>query len=86
MIRLGCSQRSYILTGPDDDQEEESKLSVTELKQLRDQKIKEREEQARLAQLALEEKRKREEERGVDWGMGKSTLLVYTVFVTSPSF
>lgn len=81
MIRLGCSQRSYILTGPEDDQEEESELSVTELKQLRDQKIKEREEQARLAQLALEEKRRREEERGVDWGMGKNrtTLLVHTV-------
>lgn len=81
MIRLGCSQRSYILTGPEDDQEEESELSVTELKQLREQKIKERAEQARLAQLAMEEKRRREEERGVDWGMGKNhiMLLVHTV-------
>ncbi|XP_066251249.1 kanadaptin [Euwallacea similis] len=69
MIRLGCSQRSFILTGPDD-QEEESDLSVTQLKQLRIQKIKEHEEKMRLAELEREEREKREEERGVNWGMG----------------
>jgi len=32
MIRFGCSQRKYILQAPSDDQEEESELSVTQLK------------------------------------------------------
>lgn len=32
MIRFGCSQRKYILQAPLDDQEEESELSVTQLK------------------------------------------------------
>ncbi|CAG9768766.1 unnamed protein product [Ceutorhynchus assimilis] len=70
ILRLGLSQRHYILTGPEDDQEEESELSVTELKQLREQKIKEHKEKMQLAELEREEKRKKEEERGVDWGMG----------------
>lgn len=32
MIRFGCSQRKYILKAPSHDQEEESELSVTQLK------------------------------------------------------
>lgn len=32
MIRFGCSQRKYIMQAPLDDQEEESELSVTQLK------------------------------------------------------
>lgn len=32
MIRFGCSQRKYILQAPPDDQEEESELSLTQLK------------------------------------------------------
>lgn len=32
MIRFGCSQRKYIVQAPPDDQEEESELSVTQLK------------------------------------------------------
>ncbi|XP_030752128.1 kanadaptin isoform X1 [Sitophilus oryzae] len=70
MIRLGCSQRSYILTGPEDDEEEESELSVTELKQLKAQKIAEREEKLRKEELEREERKRKEEERGVDWGLG----------------
>ncbi|XP_076253695.1 kanadaptin isoform X2 [Rhynchophorus ferrugineus] len=70
MIRLGCSQRSYILTGPEDDEDEESELSVTELKQLRIQKIAERQEKLRKQELEREERLRKEEERGVDWGLG----------------
>lgn len=32
MIRFGCSQRKYILQAPPEDQEEESELSITQLK------------------------------------------------------
>lgn len=32
MIKFGCSQRKYILQAPPDDQEEESELTVTQLK------------------------------------------------------
>lgn len=32
MIKFGCSQRKYILQAPPDDQEEESELSITQLK------------------------------------------------------
>ncbi|XP_060525709.1 kanadaptin [Cylas formicarius] len=71
ILRLGCSQRSYILTGPDDDQEEESKLSVTELKQLKEEKIKQQKEEYENAKRLEEDRRKKEDERGVDWGLGE---------------
>lgn len=71
MFRVGTSKRHYILTGPESDQEAESELSVTELKQLKEQKL--REFQDRIKQLEAEKqlKIKQEEERGIDWGMGK---------------
>lgn len=80
MLRLGCSQRSYILTGPEDDQEDESELSVTELKQLKAQKIKEHQEKMKQAELKREEKKKRDEEKGIDWGMGKN-LFIFNLFI-----
>lgn len=75
MISIGCSTRHYILNGPEEDAEEESDLSVTELKQLRDEKIlqrqKELEEAAEKAKKEEEERKKKQEEAGIDWGMGK---------------
>lgn len=70
MLKLGCSTRSYILTGPEDDVEEESEFTVTELKQKRTEALLKRKEEAREAEKRKEEIRKKEDERGIDWGLG----------------
>ncbi|XP_065225070.1 kanadaptin [Planococcus citri] len=75
IIKFGSSTRFFLLQGPDEDQEEESKLSYSELKELRDKEIERRqaaflEDQAKL-QKELEEREKEEESRGIDWGMGE---------------
>jgi pSer/pThr/pTyr-binding forkhead associated (FHA) protein len=67
MLKLGCSTRTYILNGPLEDTEEESPLSLTELKQQRQELLLQRERQ----KLEEEEKRKKQEERGIDWGLGE---------------
>lgn len=76
MIKLGFSTRSYVLTGPDEDTEEESQFTITELKQQRLEKIQQKElaEKEALAkqEKEREEKRKRDVERGVDWGLGNN--------------
>lgn len=64
IIKLGCSTRSYILNGPEEDQEEESELSVTELKQKRVEDMKE-------AERKKQEEKEKEEARGIDWGLGE---------------
>lgn len=66
MIRFGCSQRKYILLAPCEDREEESELSVTELKEKRMLELKERERSEANYNLETEE-----EESGIDWGMGE---------------
>lgn len=67
---MGCSTRLYLLQGPSDDMEEESNLTVTELKAKRQSELQARE----LAELSRkqkeEEEQKKREEAGVDWGMG----------------
>lgn len=64
MIRLGGSTRNYILQGPEFDEEPESELSITELKELR---IKQ--EQAKAKEIELQENMR--EKEGIDWGMGE---------------
>ncbi|XP_050509875.1 kanadaptin [Diabrotica virgifera virgifera] len=71
MLKFGNSTRSFILEGPEYDEEEESELSVTELKEKRDNEIREREERMIRLQQEAEEKKRKEEERGVDWGLGE---------------
>ncbi|KAG5888520.1 hypothetical protein JTB14_009572 [Gonioctena quinquepunctata] len=71
MLKLGCSTRAYILNGPEYDVEEESELSVTELKQKKEEERRKREQEALRIETEKEERRKKEEERGVDWGLGE---------------
>ncbi|XP_044262562.1 kanadaptin [Tribolium madens] len=67
MLKLGCSTRSYILTGPEHDTEDESALTVTELKHKREEQIRQRE----LEKLEEEERARKQEEKGIDWGLGE---------------
>lgn len=64
MLKFGASTRNYILQGPGFDEEAESELTITEMKELRLKK--QQEQQDKL----LEEERKREEQ-GVSWGMAE---------------
>ena len=74
VLKYGGSTRLFILHGPDSDREEESELSVAEMKEQRDRQLKEAE-VLRQAELAEEEKkvemiRKQEEDKGCSWGIG----------------
>ncbi|XP_019768741.1 kanadaptin isoform X2 [Dendroctonus ponderosae] len=71
VFRVGTSKRHYILTGPETDQEEESELTITELKQLKAQKLKEIEDRLKQREIERHLKIKQEEDRGIDWGMGE---------------
>ncbi|KRT80012.1 hypothetical protein AMK59_6439 [Oryctes borbonicus] len=75
LLRLGLSTRSYILTGPENDTEEESALTITEMKQRREAELirrKEAEEEAiRKQEEEKETMQKKLEERGIDWGLGE---------------
>lgn len=71
MLKFGCSTRSYILTGPEDDAEAESELSITELKQKRADELRRLEEEALRAKQLEEERKRKEEEKGIDWGLGE---------------
>ncbi|XP_077266289.1 kanadaptin isoform X1 [Temnothorax americanus] len=71
MIRFGCSQRKYIMQAPPDDQEEESELSVTQLKEKRLAELREREIRQQEEEEAEERARQVAEKEGIDWGMGE---------------
>lgn len=67
MIKLGLSTRLFILQGPPDDEEPESELSVTEMKDMRNKE--------KLAeQLAKARGEPVKDDAGIDWGMGLLTL------------
>ncbi|XP_074033311.1 uncharacterized protein isoform X2 [Leptinotarsa decemlineata] len=71
MLKLGCSTRSYILSGPEYDEEEESELTVTELKQKKEEMQLKLKQEALKREMEIEERKKREEEKGIDWGLGE---------------
>lgn len=74
MLKLGCSTRTYLLLGPDDDTESETELTITELKAKRAEELRQREENELREAQEREEKLKKEAEKGIDWGMGKNFL------------
>ncbi|UYV82969.1 SLC4A1AP, partial [Cordylochernes scorpioides] len=64
VIKFGGSTRMFILQGPEEDEEPESELTVTEIKELARKRIEE------LKAKAEEPEEKEEEENaGIDWGM-----------------
>lgn len=71
MIKFGNSTRSFILKGPEEDEEPESELTITELKQNRINEKKRREAEIEEMKVKEEEKRLKELEQGIDWGMGE---------------
>ena len=54
MLKFGGSTRTVILQGPEEDQEEESDLSITELKTLAAEKAKKKAEEEAMARAANE--------------------------------
>nr|CAG4634644.1 EOG090X026V [Alona affinis] len=63
IFKFGVSTRLFILQGPEEDQEAESELTVTELTQLKE--LKKKEEASTASQLQLSQS------KGIDWGMGE---------------
>ncbi|CAB0006887.1 unnamed protein product, partial [Nesidiocoris tenuis] len=73
MIKIGCSTRFFILQGPDEDAEEESSLTFSELKKKREEELEARKllEEKAKEEEELEKKRQEQllEEKGISWGM-----------------
>lgn len=70
MVKFGGSSRTFILEGPPEDQEEEWPLTVTELKALRKRQEEEAREREAKAKVQAEADAAKEEQAGIDWGMG----------------
>ncbi|XP_037274788.2 kanadaptin [Rhipicephalus microplus] len=70
MVKFGGSSRNFILEGPDDDQEDESDLTVTEIKELRKKQEEEARQREAEAKAKAEADKAKEDEGGVDWGLG----------------
>lgn len=68
-LKLGNSTRCYILQGPSEDEEEQSELTITELKQQKIEKEKEREQKELDEKLERERLAKEKEDEGISWGM-----------------
>ncbi len=78
MLKFGGSTRMLIVQGPDTDAEDESDLTVTELREKSAEKARKKAEEKRLEKEAAdeEERKKREEEeaRGIGWGMAEDAV------------
>lgn len=70
IIKLGLSTRLFLLHGPEQDMEAESELTVTQLKEKRQSELVAREIEELEHQRQKEERKKQEEDQGIDWGMG----------------
>ncbi|XKL62550.1 hypothetical protein PGB90_002383 [Kerria lacca] len=71
IIKFGSSTRFFLLHGPDDDQEEESKLTYTQLRNLRKEELEKRQNEYLLNRAKLCGEVAEEESKGIDWGMGE---------------
>jgi hypothetical protein len=76
ILKLGLSTRLFLLQGPEEDMEEESELTVTQLKEKRQLELAAKELEELEYQQLEEERLKLEEEQGIDWGMGEFTYIV----------
>nr|CAG4643765.1 EOG090X026V [Lepidurus arcticus] len=75
VFKFGGSSRLFVVQGPSEDEEEESELTVTEVLEQRRQRerelVQKKLDAENLQRLKEEEDKKRQEEQGVDWGMGE---------------
>lgn len=71
ILKLGLSTRLFLLQGPKQDMEDESEFTVTQLKEKRQLELAARELEELEYRQQEEERAKREEEQGIDWGMGE---------------
>ncbi|XP_041350933.1 kanadaptin-like isoform X2 [Gigantopelta aegis] len=75
VVKFGGSTRLHVLQGPEDDQEEESSLSVTELKEQREHHKREaevlRQADMQEEQLRVDLEQQRHDSEGCSWGIGE---------------
>lgn len=71
MLKFGASTRNYIFQGPNFDEEAESELTITEMKELKLKKIQEHQEKLQEEEKQKAEEEKRREEAGISWGMAE---------------
>jgi len=70
VLKFGSSTRLYVVVGPDDDIEDESEKTLTELMKERNAKILKRQNSAWKGGATGEQVDSDEEDLGVGWGMG----------------
>lgn len=71
MLKFGASTRNYIFQGPDFDEDAESELTITEMKEIKRKKLQEQQEKLQEEEKRREEEQKRKDEEGVSWGMSE---------------
>ncbi|XP_059610033.1 kanadaptin [Phlebotomus argentipes] len=69
IVKMGGSTRQFILQGPVADEEAESELSITEMKELKKQQALEMLQKQEQERLEQEKREKAREEEGISWGM-----------------